>query len=72
MPRNTGATAMKLVQFQDANGVPVYINPAQVGFVRRVLISGLEGPVGQFTEVGTTSGIVRVAPAVSEVVKKLR
>ena len=63
---------MRLIQFQDANGAPVYINPAHVGFVRRVLISGLEGPVGQFTEVGTTSGIVTVQPAVAEVVKRLR
>ena len=63
---------MRMIQFQDVAERPIYINPAHVAFVRRVVVSGLEGPVGERTEVGTTGGIVTVKQAVAEVVKKLR
>lgn len=63
---------MRLIRFQDLAEAPVYINPAQVAFVRRAVISSVEGPVGEFTEVGTTGGIISVKQTVAEVVKKLR
>ena len=45
---------------------------AEVAFVRRVLISDLQGPVGERTEVGTTAGIVEVQELVAEVVAELQ
>lgn len=66
-----GAT-MRLIQFRDPSDGPVYINPAHVAFVRRIVISDLSGPVAEWTEVGTTGGVVTIKKTVSEVVKVLR
>jgi len=64
---------MRLIQFKDMADAPVYINPTHVAFVRRLVISDLQGPVAEWSEVGTSGGaVVALKMKVAEVVKKLR
>ncbi len=64
---------MRLIQFKDMADAPVYINPTHVAYVRRMVLSDLQGPVSEWTEVGTSGGaVVSLKMKVAEVVKRLR
>lgn len=66
------AKFLRLVQFDEPSGNSVYLNPIQVAYVRRLILSDLNGPVAEWAEVGTTGGTVTVTETAAQVVKKLQ